>query len=139
LQGFSDVHDVIAAAHGAHRNSEDTMIERAQIVGWLPSGYEPPRSGKEAVADWIAPRSEACVSPEAYQVNVELPGVAVEDIDISMRDGMMTIKGEKRFENEEDGDSYFFSEREYGAFQRSFRLPGDAAPEGITADFRNGC
>ena len=48
------------------------------------------------------------------------------------------MKGEKRFEREETGRTYFFSEREYGAFQRSFRLPADAHAEDVTADFKNG-
>ena len=49
-----------------------------------------------------------------------------------------TIKGEKRSEREEKGRTYFFSEREYGAFQRSFRLPEDAQADDVTADFKDG-
>ena len=48
------------------------------------------------------------------------------------------IKGEKRAEREEKGKSYYFSERSYGAFQRSFRLPGDVNAEQINADFAKG-
>ena len=55
-----------------------------------------------------------------------------------MQDGSLTIQGEKRFEHEETGRAYFFSEREYGAFQRSFRLPPDAAGDRIDAAFKNG-
>ncbi len=44
----------------------------------------------------------------------------------------------KRSEREEKGRTYFFSEREYGAFERSFRLPADAQPDDITADFKSG-
>jgi HSP20 family protein len=55
-----------------------------------------------------------------------------------IQDGSLTIQGEKRFDHEEMGRTYFFSEREYGAFQRSFRLPPDAASDRIDAAFKNG-
>jgi HSP20 family protein len=69
---------------------------------------------------------------------MELPGVSSENIDVSVHDGSLTIKGEKRSEHEEKGRTYFFSEREYGAFQRSFRLPADAQADDITAEFKDG-
>ena len=50
----------------------------------------------------------------------------------------ITIKGEKRSQREEKGRTDFFSEREYGAFQRSFKLPTDADPKSVTADFNDG-
>ncbi len=50
----------------------------------------------------------------------------------------MTVKGEKHFEREEKGKTYFFSERAYGSFQRSFRLPSDAIGDRIEATFKNG-
>ena len=51
---------------------------------------------------------------------------------------MLVVTGEKRFEHEETGKSYFFSEREYGVFQRAFRVPPDADVEAIDAELRNG-
>jgi HSP20 family protein len=57
---------------------------------------------------------------------------------VTVQDGMLTIRGEKRFQHQELGFTYFFSEREYGAFQRSFRLPPDAAKDRIDAAFKNG-
>ena len=57
---------------------------------------------------------------------------------MTVEDGSLTIQGEKRFEHQEAERTYFFSEHEYGAFQRSFRLPLDAAADRIDAEFRNG-
>lgn len=111
------------------------MVERSHTAGWLP---ETIKQAGEKIAGWFAPRSDASVATDSYQINMELPGVAAEDIDIAMQDGTMIVRGEKRFANEERGDNYFFSEREYGAFQRSFRLPADAKIDAIAADFRNG-
>ena len=69
---------------------------------------------------------------------MELPGVAEKDIDVSLYDDVLTAKGEKNSERKEEGDGYFFSEREYGRFQRTFRLPADAKGDGVGADFSNG-
>ena len=61
-----------------------------------------------------------------------------KDIDVSLNDGTIMVKGEKESKREEKHRTYYFSEREYGAFQRSFRLPADAHGEGIRADFKDG-
>lgn len=114
------------------------MVERTQTGGWMPSLYEPIKKVGQKVADWFAPRSDAAVTPDTYDIAMELPGVAQEDIDIALQDGMLIVTGEKRFETHETGKSYFFSEREYGVFQRAFRVPPDADPEAIDAELKNG-
>ena len=114
------------------------MVERSQTAGWLPSLYEPIKKAGQKIADWFAPRSDASVSQDAYEITMELPGVSPDDVDVSVQDSMVVVTGEKRSEHEETGKSYFFSEREYGAFQRAFRIPADAEQEGIAADFNNG-
>ena len=114
------------------------MVEKAHTAGWLPDLYEPFRNLGRRVANWFAPKSEASVSADTYQVVMELPGVEAENVQITARGNDLTIKGEKKFEHEESGKTYFFSEREYGAFQRTFRLPPDADHEAIEADFSNG-
>jgi HSP20 family protein len=103
-----------------------------------PAVTGPIKEAGERTAGWFAPRSDASVSAESYQIMMELPGCSVDDIDIAIHDGAMVVSGEKRFESAEEGESYFFSEREYGAFQRSFRLPADAQSDAVIADFRNG-
>ena len=114
------------------------MVEKAPPAGWWPNLYEPLRGIGQKVADWFAPASEASAGQSAYEITMELPGVSSENIEVSVHDGSLTIKGEKRSEREEKGRTYFFSEREYGAFQRSFRLPEDAQADDVTADFKDG-
>ena len=114
------------------------MVEKSHTAGWWPNIYEPLRGVGQKIADWFAPLSEASAGESTYDITMELPGVRSEDIDVSVHDGNLTIKGEKRSEREERGRTYYFSEREYGAFQRSFRLPADAETEAITADFKDG-
>jgi HSP20 family protein len=114
------------------------MVERSHTAGWLPQAYAPPRRLGEKVAEWFAPKADAAMAEDCYEISLELPGVAACDIEVMVQDGSLTVQGEKRIEHEEAGRTYFFSERECGAFQRSFRLPPDAAGDRIDAAFKNG-
>ena len=114
------------------------MVEQTQPAGWWPQLYEPLKGLGEKIADWFAPRSEASSLNDCYEIDLELPGVEAKDIEVSLHDGNLLVKGEKRFSREKKGRNYFFSERQYGAFQRSFRLPSDADKEKVTADFKDG-
>jgi HSP20 family protein len=117
---------------------EASMVEKSHTAGWWPDLYQPLRNIGQRVADWFAPRSDASALEDYYEINVELPGVKTEDVDVSVEDNSLTVRGEKRYEREETGRTYFFSEREYGAFQRTFRLPPDADGEKIDAEFSDG-
>jgi HSP20 family protein len=114
------------------------MVEKTSTQAWWPGFYEPFRHLGERVADWFAPRADAKSSDAQYEITLELPGVAQADIDVSLDDGVLTVKGEKYSERKEEGEGYFFSEREYGRFQRTFRLPADARGDGVAADFSDG-
>ncbi len=116
------------------------MVEKAHTAAgtWWPGLMEPLRSAGERIADFFAPSADAAATGDCYEINVELPGVKVEDIDVTVDDGTLTVKGEKHFEREEKGKTYFFSERAWGSFQRSFRLPPDAKPDDVSADFKDG-
>lgn len=114
------------------------MVEKSHTAGWLPSMGEPFHTLRNRIANWFAPASEASSGEDAYDITLELPGVESDDIDISMEGSSLTVKGEKQSETTSEGRTYFFSEREYGAFQRTFRLPPDADAEAITAVHENG-
>lgn len=119
------------------------MVEKTHTAGetesaWRPGLLGPLRGIKQQIADFFAPQSEAAATGENYEINVELPGVSTDDIDIDVHDGVLSIKGEKHAEHEEEGKTFFFSERSFGSFLRSFRLPADADPDKIKAEFKNG-
>lgn len=114
------------------------MVEKSHTAGLWPSFYEPFRNFGTRVADWLAPASDASSDADAYRITVELPGVEEKDIDISVHDGVVTIKGEKSDSREEKGETWFFSERQFGAFSRSFRLPADAQGDKISAHLKDG-
>lgn len=88
--------------------------------------------GGRASAPW-APVSDVIETPDGYVITAELPGVRDEDIDITTRNGVLTIRGERRLEDEVSDDRYHRLERSYGAFERSFRLPEGVSAEGIHA------
>lgn len=114
------------------------MVEKSHTAGWLPNIYDPLRTFGQKVADWFAPRSDASAMEDFYEINVELPGVKTDDVDVAVDGNNLTVRGEKRSERSESGRTYFFSEREYGAFQRTFRLPPDADNQKIVADYSDG-
>lgn len=114
------------------------MVEKSHTAGLWPSIYEPFRNFGARVADWLAPASDASASDDAYRITMELPGVEEKDIDISVNSGVVVVKGEKSAEREEKGETWFFSERQYGAFSRSFRLPEDADGEKVEAHLKDG-
>jgi HSP20 family protein len=69
---------------------------------------------------------------------VEVPGVDEKDIELTIADGTLLIRGEKRYEKEDHDKQYHRVERSYGAFQRMLSLPTDADESKIAAKFKNG-
>lgn len=114
------------------------MVESPSPTSRWPNLYDPLRNLGQRVADWFAPRSEASALKDYYEIDVELPGVKAEDAEVEIHDNNLIVRGEKKFEREETGRTFFFSEVEYGSFQRTFRLPADAATNKIDAEFKDG-
>lgn len=119
------------------------MVEKSHTASghlgdWWPTIYGPLRNAGQRIADFFAPEADASTTDQYYEINIELPGVAPEDVDVTVHENNLTVKGEKQARRDEQGRTYFFSERIYGAFQRSFRLPADTDPDKIAADFKDG-
>jgi len=73
-----------------------------------------------------------------YEITVELPGIDVKDIELKVTGDMLVLKGEKREESERKDRDRHVSERRYGSFQRSLRLPQDADAARVQATCTNG-
>lgn len=114
------------------------MVEKSQTAGLWPSLYEPFRQMGTRMAEWFAPATDAAANDDAYSITLELPGVAEKDIELSVHDDVITVKGEKSEKREERGETWFFTERQYGAFSRSFRLPADADGDKVSASLKDG-
>jgi HSP20 family protein len=72
------------------------------------------------------------------EVTAELPGMDVNDIEVKFADGTLTIRGEKTETREESKKGHYLSERRYGSFSRSFRIPNAVDADRIEANFKNG-
>ena len=90
-------------------------------------------------SDWVPPVSVEERNDEIL-LTAELPGMAEDQVEISLENNVLTISGEKR-ETREDGEAggkFHLVERSFGSFRRSFTLPRTIRAEGITAEFDNG-
>lgn len=86
----------------------------------------------------VTPKLNIVESEKSYHLTLELPGVEEKDIDVSLSDGVLTIKGEKRIEEEQKDKSYHRVERAYGSFQHLISLPLEVDEGAIEASFKNG-
>ena len=90
-----------------------------------------------ATGEW-APSLDVSETKDAVVVKAEVPGMDPKDIQISLQEQLLTIKGEKQLEKEEKEHRYYRMERAYGAFTRSVRLPVAVDGSKVTASFKNG-
>ena len=86
----------------------------------------------------MSPEVDLTETDDALKVTAELPGLGDKDIEVIYADGALTLKGEKKEEREETKKDYYMSERRYGSFQRTFRLPAEVDENRIAAEFKNG-
>jgi len=95
------------------------------------------KKGTDGEAQWL-PSLDISETSNDLVVKAELPGMDPKDIDISLNDGMLTIKGERKQEKEEKEENYHLIERSYGSFCRSVKLPKEVKHDKVKASFRNG-
>lgn len=138
---------------------EEPEEEKGALTAWEPFGelrdWRPFGAGlptrlerllRELDEDWPWPSARRGWPPALdihendgqYVVSVELPGASKDDITVELQEGVLTIRGEKRSEREDQKEKRRFVERRYGTFSRSFSLPRDANGERIQAAFENG-
>ena len=86
----------------------------------------------------FAPDIDVSESEKEVRVIAELPGLDEKDVEVTLADNILTLKGEKKEEQEEEKNGYHHSERSYGLFERSVRLPEGADTEKAEAKFKNG-
>lgn len=85
-----------------------------------------------------APAVDLVESEKAYEISAELPGIDEKNIQLTVSEGTLSIKGEKTEEKEDKQKDYFLTERRYGAFERSFGIPDSVEVDKIEASFKNG-
>jgi len=98
------------------------------------------RAGAGEVADrqsWT-PSVDVIETDDAIKLKAELAGMDPDDIGIELQDNVLTVTGERKFEEEVKEDKYYRIERRYGGFSRSIALPQTADEEKIEANYQNG-
>ncbi|MEY9199453.1 molecular chaperone Hsp20 [Sinorhizobium glycinis] len=86
----------------------------------------------------VAPAVDLAETEKGYEITCELPGMEEKDIEVAISNGILTIRGEKQEEKEEKKKEYVLSERRYGSFQRTFRMPDGVDAEKVAANFSKG-
>jgi HSP20 family protein len=86
----------------------------------------------------VSPDVDVHETDKEIVFEVELPGMTEKEINVMVRNGVLSLKGEKKSERDEQKDTYHLVERSYGAFERSFRLPDTVDEDQIKADFDKG-
>lgn len=102
----------------------DSFWTRAGDLDW-------PWAGGEAKSDMVE-------TNDRVEVSIELPGMDMSDIEVTVTDDTLTVKGEKKVERQEEKKGYYLSERSYGAIYRMIPLPPGVDGEKAEASFKNG-
>jgi len=103
-----------------------------QIFNNWPAESEAPKT-----TGWV-PAVDVAEEADRYILTADLPGLSREDIDLSITDDVVTLKGSRKSESEEKKQGYHRIERSFGTFQRAFRVPGGVDNAKVEASFKNG-
>jgi HSP20 family protein len=86
----------------------------------------------------LVPKVDVSETDRTFEISAELPGLSEKDIEVSVAEGVLTLKGERKEEREEKDKNYHLVERSYGSFQRSFSLPEGVDADKIAATYEKG-
>ncbi len=86
----------------------------------------------------VTPSIDVAENETAIRIEAELPGMKEDEVNVSLKDGVLTIQGEKKSERDETKDDVHLTERSYGRFQRSFGVPDSVDQDQIEAKMDNG-
>jgi HSP20 family protein len=108
-------------------------------VNRLFTGGMPRTFDEEGIARgaW-SPSVDIYENKEQIVLEAELPGMKREDFDLSVENNVITLRGQRQFEKNDESDNYHRVERAYGSFTRSFTLPNTVTAEGANAEYKNG-
>ncbi|HSS65651.1 MAG TPA: Hsp20/alpha crystallin family protein [Gammaproteobacteria bacterium] len=85
-----------------------------------------------------SPRTDMSESDKEYELSIELPGMSEKDVEVTVHDNMITLKGEKKSERETMEKDYHIAERSYGSVRRTFSMPSDVDSDKVKASFSKG-
>lgn len=117
----------------------DPFRELEDVLGrWSRTGGRNLVGSEGGTAVNWRPAANISETDKEYVIKAELPEVKKEDVEVSVNDGVITIKGERRFEKTDESEKTHRIESFYGSFSRSFSLPADVDENRIAAESRDG-
>ena len=116
----------------------DRMLESFFGRGGMPSRWEHPLWQRFAAFERGVPKVDVIDRDAEVVVHAEVPGFERDELEVSVTDGAVTIKGEHREESKEEEGEYFHSEISRGSFTRTVALPGEIDADKAAASFKNG-
>lgn len=117
------------------REFEDLFSRYNRLSQARPTASAGNETGE--LADW-RPAADISETESDYVIKADLPAVKKEDVEVTVNDGIITIKGERRLEKSADDEKQHRVETFYGSFSRSFTLPADVDETGIRAESKDG-
>ena len=115
----------------ARQITRDPFHMARELLSW-----DPFFGGRPATA--FSPAFEVKETTDAFVLKADLPGVAEEDLDVSVHNSVLSVSGTRSAEERAEGETYALYERQFGSFTRSFSLPDMADGEKIDAKLSNG-
>jgi HSP20 family protein len=124
----------------ARRNGEGdpfTALQR-RMNGLFDEFFGRPTELWDGYGDSFAPRVDLNETDKEVRITAELPGLDEKDIEVTLTGNMLTIKGEKKEEQEEEKGESWHSERSYGYFERTVQVPEEIDSDKVEAKFKKG-
>ncbi|RYH07355.1 Hsp20/alpha crystallin family protein [Tropicimonas sp. IMCC6043] len=100
--------------------------------------FDRPNSPFDLAGHRNSTRCDVVETDDAVELSVELPGMEMKDIELTVSDDLLTLKGEKKIERKEEKKGYYLSERSYGSVYRTVPLPPGVDTDKAEASFKNG-
>ena len=122
--------------HGPFRELSRMEQEMGETFDRFFQGWPWLRGAGETLG-W-APAIDVVDRKDEIVLRADLPGLTEKDVELTLQDGNLTIRGERKEEKEEKDDNYYCCERTYGSFSRSLAVPASVDAEKINATFKNG-
>lgn len=142
---MASIHDLIPWRETRGTNSDsifDSLRHMQREMdsvfnNFLSTGGSLPASSRQGKLSF-APSLDIAETEKSYHLTMELPGVSEKDVEITITDGVLTVRGEKKSEEKQEDKNWHRVERFYGSFQRSVSLPQEVDEDHIEARFKNG-
>lgn len=105
----------------------------------MNSLWSPRKAWRSAFRNFdVMPQVDTSEDDTSYEISIELPGVEEKDVSLTVDNGMLTVRGEKKSQREEKKKEYHLTERSFGSFERSFQVPANVDEAKIVASYEAG-